>query len=138
MCLLTFQYVSNLDLLMYRMNGTCYCGCMGHRCHYRRREKRPTVGLASHVEWFEAFIHGTLEDIPNDCLMFGSNQTLFFSRPSWVTHCGITGLESFTLSLEYSVSSMGVACVTGNLWEEPSKASGPSSTCGPLRSTSCP
>ena len=77
-CLFTCENVSDLVLLMLRMNGTRHCGCMGRRCRYRRMEKKPEVSLASYLEQIEAFIHGRLEEIPNDYLRFGSNQALFF------------------------------------------------------------
>ena len=36
------------------------------------------VSLISHLEQVDDFIHGMLEEIPNDCLKFVHNQTLFF------------------------------------------------------------
>ena len=76
--MLTCEYVSDSNLLKYRMHRTCHCGCMGRRCHYWRMEKMPGVSLASHLERVETLIHERLEGIPNDCLRFGHNQALFF------------------------------------------------------------
>ena len=59
-CLITCEYVSDLGLLMYRMNMSRHCGCMGHCCRYQRMKKKPRADLASHLERLEEFIHRTL------------------------------------------------------------------------------
>jgi len=63
---------------MYRMNVTHYCGCTGWQYRYQRMGKMLGMGLESDLEWIETFIHGKLLGIPNDCLRFDHNQTLFF------------------------------------------------------------
>ena len=107
-CLLIYDHVFDVDLLMYRMNRTCHCGFMGRRCHYWRMENMPRVSLTSRLEQVEAFIHGRLEEISNDRLRFESNQTYSFPLPPWVTLCGITGSESLSLRLGCLVSLVGV------------------------------
>ena len=77
-CILTCEHASDLDLLIYRMNGTSHYACMGCRCRYRWMEKTPRVILTSHLEWVEAFILGILKGISNNCLRFGSNHALLF------------------------------------------------------------
>ena len=41
-------------------------------------ERRTGVSLTSYLGRVEAFIHRRLEEIPNNCLRFRSNQALFF------------------------------------------------------------
>ena len=70
--------MSNVDLLMYRMNVTHHYGCMGQQCRYQRMGKMPGVSLESHLEPIETFIHGRLLGIPNHYLRFDHMQALFF------------------------------------------------------------
>ena len=73
MWLITCEQMSDLKLLMYRMNGTRHCARMGRHCCYRILEKKPRVDLASCLERIEEFIHRRLGKIPNDCLRFEDN-----------------------------------------------------------------
>jgi len=78
-------------------------------------KKMPGVSLTSHLLRVKTFIHGRLQEIPNEFLRFRYSQTLFFLLLSWVTQCGVTGLEGLTLRLGCSVSLVCVACATGSL-----------------------
>jgi len=66
-------YISDLGLLMSRMNATRHCDCMGRRCRHQRLGKLPGVSLESHLERVEIFLHGRLAEVPNDCLRFEHN-----------------------------------------------------------------
>ena len=132
MCLLTCEHLPDWDSLMYRMNGTYHCSCMGHCYHYRRMEKRPGVSLAKHLKWIEAFIHARLEEISNDCFRLKSNQALFFlltllGDPVW--HYRINELHP-----KARLFSFYNRCFSylGTYTNEPNRASGPSNRCGPL------
>jgi len=82
-CLPLYVYISDLDLLISRMNTDRHCGCMGWPCHHQRLGKVPRVSLESHLERVEIFIHGRLAEVPNDCLRFNHNQALFFLLTLW-------------------------------------------------------
>jgi len=67
-------------------------------------EKKAGIDLASHLEWIEEFIHGRLEEIPNDYLRFGDNQAQFFllillGDLAW--HYRINGLHLKTRVFHY-------------------------------------
>ena len=72
-CLFTCDHASDVDLLMYRMNGTRHYGCMGQQYRYHRMENIPGVSLESHLERIETFIHGRLMGILNDYLRIDNN-----------------------------------------------------------------
>ena len=75
--------MSDLGLLMSRMNAARHCGCMGRPCRHRRLEKVPGASLESHLEQVEIFLDGRLAEVPDNCLRFNHNEALFFLLTLW-------------------------------------------------------
>ena len=78
----TFLYLyicmSDLGLLMSRMNAAGHCGCIGRPYRHQRLAKIPGASFESHIERVEIFLYGRLAEVPDDCLRFDHNQALFF------------------------------------------------------------
>ena len=64
-------YMSDMGLLLTRMNNDRHCGCMRRQCRYQRLGKPHGESLESQLERVEIFFFARLAEVPNDCLRFG-------------------------------------------------------------------